>query len=101
MSELKRLYATRAGRDQPEGGDSEADVSARLYSIAAQVLRCSPDHLSPASEPDTVPGWTSLSHVEMMLAIEEGFGFKLSSRDIMRFRSLGDAMEIVRNRIAA
>jgi long-chain acyl-CoA synthetase len=101
MSELTRLYATRAGRDQPEGGDSEADVSARLYSIAAQVLRCSPDHWSPPSEPDTVPGWTSLSHVEMMLAIEEGFGFKLSSRDIMRFRSLGDAMEIVRNRIAA
>lgn len=101
MSEVKALYAMRSQRHEPKVVGDNGDIGAKVYSIAAQVLRCTPEQLSAQSEPDSVPGWTSLSHVEMMLAIEEGFGFKLSSREIMRFRSLGDAMEIVRSRLAA
>lgn len=101
MAEIKALYAQSAGRDEESAAAAGDDVGARIYSIASQVLHCTPEQLSPASEAETVPGWTSLSHVEMMLAIEEGFGFKLSSREIMKFRTLGDAIEIVQRRTAA
>jgi long-chain acyl-CoA synthetase len=101
MAEIKALYALRSARDEAPADAGSGDVSAQIYSIASQVLRCSPDQLSPAAEAETVPGWTSLSHVEMMLAIEEGFGIKLSSREIMKFRTLGDAIEIVQRRLAA
>jgi long-chain acyl-CoA synthetase len=102
MAEIKALYALRAGRDEAPAADAgKGDVTAQIYAIASQVLRCSPEQLSPAAEAETVPGWTSLSHVEMMLAIEEGFGIKLSSREIMKFRTLGDAIAIVQRRLAA
>ena len=100
MAEIKALYALRQGRDEAPAA-AEGDLGGRIYSLAARVLHCAPDQLSPASEAETVPGWTSLSHVEMMLALEEEFGFKLSSREIMKFRTLGDAIEIVRKRQAA
>jgi long-chain acyl-CoA synthetase len=103
MAEIKALYALRSARD--EAGDAaktaSGDLGAQVYAIAADVLRCQPEQLSDQAEAETVPGWTSLSHVEMMLAIEENFGFKLSSREIMKFRTLGDAIEIVRKRQAA
>ncbi|MCC6924794.1 AMP-binding protein [Novosphingobium sp.] len=100
MAEIKALYALHQGRDEAPAG-AAGDVGAQIYSLAARVLHCAPDQLSPASEAETVAGWTSLSHVEMMLALEEEFGFKLSSREIMKFRTLGDAIEIVRKRQAA
>jgi acyl carrier protein len=101
MSEIKALYALRAGRDDSEADSGNTDVGARIYSLAAKILRCQPEQLNHASEAETVAGWTSLSHVELMLAIEEGFGFELSSREIMKFRTLGDAIEIVQKRLAA
>ena len=102
MNEIKALYSLRSAREEESGGrESGNDVVATVYAIAAQVFHCSASDLSPASQADVVPGWTSLSHIEMMLAIEEKFGFKLSSREIMKFRTLGDATEIVRTRMAA
>ena len=100
MSEIKALYARRSARDEDSAEPSE-DFAETLYKIAAQVFQCAPKDLSPASQADVLPGWTSLSHIEMMLAIEERFGFKLSSREIMKFRTLGDATEIVRSRMAS
>lgn len=101
MAEVKALYVQRAGRDEPAAAAEGGDVGARIYAIAAQVLHCRAEQLTLASEAETVPGWTSLSHVEMMLAIEESFAIKLSSREIMKFRTLGDAIEIVSRRLAA
>lgn len=101
MSEIKALYALRGGRDDTEAEGGSSDVGGTIYSLAAKILRCQPEQLNHASEAETVPGWTSLSHVELMLAIEEGFGFELSSREIMKFRTLGDAIEIVQKRLAA
>lgn len=100
MSEIKELYRQSTGAHQRHG-IPEQDLDGRVFALASDILRCAPEQLSPSSEADTVPGWTSLSHVELMLAIEEDFGFKLSAHEIMRFRTLGDVVDIVRNRMAA
>jgi len=100
MAEIKALYALRSARADGEAESGKGDVGAQIYSLAARILRCQPEQLDQASEAETVPGWTSLSHVELMLALEEGFGFELSSREIMKFRTLGDAIEIVQKRLA-
>lgn len=99
-SEIKRLYRERSEAHKRHDVPEE-DLNGRVYSIAADILRCQPDHLSPSSQAESVPGWTSLSHVELMLAIEEDFGFKLSAHEIMKFRTLGDVIDIVRLRMAA
>ena len=100
MSEIRDLYRQTTGTHKRHD-IPEKDLDGRIYAMASDILRCPPDHLSPSSEAETVPGWTSLSHVELMLAIEEDFGFKLSAHEIMKFRTLGDVVDIVRNRMAA
>jgi long-chain acyl-CoA synthetase len=100
MSEIRDLYRNSLSRTGTSG-IAESDVNGRIYAIASGILRCTPEQLSPSAQAETVPGWTSLSHVELMLAIEEDFGFKLTAQEIMKFRSLGDVINIVQQRLAA
>ena len=100
MSEIRDLYRNSLSRNAASGID-ETDVDGRIYAIASSILRCRPEQLSPSAQAETTPGWTSLSHVELMLAIEEDFGFKLTAQEIMKFRSLGDVINIVQQRLAA
>jgi len=100
MSEIREIYRRSSGATKRRDS-GEHDVNTRIYAIASDILRCSTEHLSPASEAESVPGWTSLSHVELMLAIEEDFGFRLTPHEIMKFRTLGDVIDIVRTRLAA
>jgi len=100
MSEIRDLYRNSLSRNAASGID-ETDVDGRIYLIASSILRCRPEQLSPSAQAETTPGWTSLSHVELMLAIEEDFGFKLTAQEIMKFRSLGDVINIVQQRLAA
>jgi long-chain acyl-CoA synthetase len=100
MSEIKEIYrrSRKIGEQRHSG---EQHVEDGIYAIAADILRCPVDQLSPAAQAETVPGWTSLSHVELMIAIEEHFDFKLTAHEIMRFRTLGDVIDVVRARTAA
>lgn len=101
MRELRELYhELKAAKDEHRSSAGEK-VEDKVYAIAADILRCPVDQLSPAAQAETVPGWTSLSHVELMIAVEEQFGFQLSAREIMRFRTLGDVIDIVNGRRAA
>lgn len=101
MSEIRELFADLCAKGRSAPHDSQTDVAAQVRSIAADVLGCPAEQLSTDSRSETVPNWTSLSHVEMMLALETAFGFNFSTRETMRFRSLGDAIDIVRTRTAA
>lgn len=103
MSEVKALAVRRLSQQvaEDERGASEGGVPAKIYSIAAGILRCPAEQLAPESDSETVSNWTSLNHVEMMLALEDAFGFKFSPREIMKFRTLGDAIDIVQKRTAA
>jgi long-chain acyl-CoA synthetase len=101
MSEVRELFNKQSEKFRGVAECGGNDVQTQVYTVAAGVLGCPPDHLSPDSQSETVPNWTSLNHVEMMLALEMAFGFKFSTREIMKFRSIGDAIDIVRSRTAA
>ncbi len=103
MSEIKALFIRQLSQQeaQKEQTADEGDVEARIYSIAAGILGCETQALSNESEAETIANWTSLSHVEMTLELEKAFGFKFTPREIMKFRRLGDAVDIVRKRTAA
>jgi acyl carrier protein len=100
MNEVKALYARLDAQDQTPSVTTAANgsVPGKVFSIAARILRCNAEELTEDSEAESVTSWTSLRHVQMMLAMEEAFGFRFSPREIMRFRSLGDAINIVNSR---
>ena len=53
------------------------------------------------SSPDTVDGWDSLQHLNLILALEEEFGISFSESQMIEMLSVGLIVEIVAESLAS
>lgn len=68
----------------------------RLAALFAVVLKVPAGQLSDQTSPDNTPSWDSLAAMELVSQLEETFGVALSTREIMKMRSLGLARAMLR-----
>jgi acyl carrier protein len=47
-----------------------------------------------------VPGWDSLSHINVILAVEKRFGIRLKGVEVLRLHSVGDLQRLVDSKLA-
>jgi acyl carrier protein len=47
-----------------------------------------------------VPEWDSLTHVELIVAIEKRFKIKFTSREVRRFQNVGEMCETITQKLA-
>lgn len=73
----------------------------RLAQVFAVVLKVPAEALSDETSPENTPSWDSLAAMELVSQIEETFGVQLSTREIMKMRSLGLARAMLRSKGAA
>jgi acyl carrier protein len=52
-----------------------------LTEVMAAVLRVPAESIGPDSSMDTVPGWDSLRHLTLVLALEEEFGVQIPDEE--------------------
>jgi len=71
-----------------------------MSAAAARLFGVPQDRLGPASRPETTPGWDSFAHLKLVVALEEGFGVRFTTRDIVGLQSLADAERVIRDRRA-
>ena len=50
------------------------------------------DEQTTASE---LPGWDSLSHVNVILAVEKRFKVRFSNREVLKLKTIGDLQRLV------
>jgi acyl carrier protein len=48
-----------------------------------------------------VPGWDSLNHIRVITAVEDAFGVRFKSQEVMRLKSIGDLDALVRSKARA
>lgn len=48
--------------------------------------------LFPETVADDIAGWTSLTHILLVAAVEKKFRIRFPSREIMRWKNVGDLM---------
>jgi acyl carrier protein len=56
--------------------------------------------LQPQLTADDVDGWDSLKQAEIVIAVQDRFGIKLSSREIDAFVCVGDLADVIRRKQA-
>ena len=44
---------------------------------------------------DQIPGWDSLSHVDVILAVERHFDVHFKSREVLMLKNIGDLQRLV------
>ena len=92
VAELLKGTSDRAAPSPPSG---RSDVAARVLELAARSFATPAAALSPDSEPETTAGWTSLAHVDFLVALEAEFGITISPTDMLSITSLADVIDLI------
>ena len=60
----------------------------QLHQIVGDVLDISAEDVTDQTSTDTAESWTSLNHLNLIMAIEEGFSITVSPEDAMDLLSV-------------
>jgi acyl carrier protein len=47
-----------------------------------------------------VPGWDSLSNINMVIAVEKAFGVKFSTKDVRSLKNVGELLDLIKRKAA-
>jgi acyl carrier protein len=67
-----------------------------LTQLFADGLGVQPERITEATSPENTPEWDSLAAMTLVSLIEDGFAVRLSTRDMMRMRTVALARDVLR-----
>ena len=73
---------------------TETEITAGLSEIFAEVFGRE-IALTPALTAKDVPGWDSFKQIEIIMATEERWGLRFTTRDLDGLRCVGDLIAVV------
>jgi acyl carrier protein len=75
-------------------------IRARLTAIFRQIFDDQALVLSDTLTAADVRGWDSLSHINLILAVERSFEVRMSTREIRSMRNVGDMIMLLEKKVA-
>ena len=70
-----------------------ADNMERFRSVFGAVLGVPPDRVDDAVTADATDTWDSLNHITLVMSLEESFGVKFSTREVMGWKNVGEMLD--------
>lgn len=70
-------------------------ISAELKKVILAELNLDDFDLKDETIAPDVPGWDSLNHINVILAVEKYFGVKFKSYEVLRLKNVGDLQKLV------
>ena len=67
----------------------------KLKRIMSNVFQISPDEIDENISTETLENWDSLQHLNLILAIEQGFNVSLATEDVVKMTSLKAIEEVL------
>ena len=75
------------------------EILKRVEEIFREELEQEDLVLSDETTADDVDGWDSLSHVQLVAAMEEAFGIEFKSREILSWDNVGDLIDSIKKKV--
>lgn len=72
----------------------------RVRDIFREVFDNDNLEIYDAMQAKDVSNWDSLTHITLIMAIEDAFGIKFTTREVMGFQNVGEMMQCLRAKIA-
>lgn len=70
-------------------------ISEQLKSVILRELDLDDFEINDSTTASMVPGWDSLSHVRILCAVEQEFGVRFGTVEVMRLANVGDLQALV------
>lgn len=75
------------------------DILAKVQEVFRDELEVEDLALNDETTADDVEEWDSLSHVQLVVALEKAFGIKFTSREILSWDNVGDLVDCISKKI--
>lgn len=72
----------------------------QIQEIFRDVLDDEEIVLEPATTADDVEGWDSLTHIQLIVAIEKHFKIKFTSKEILSWKNIGELVDCLASKLA-
>lgn len=73
----------------------EAMISERLKKVILRELDLDDFDIEDTTTADMVPGWDSLNHARVIAAVEEEFGIRFRTLELIALRNVGGLQELI------
>ncbi len=77
------------------------DTFEELNAVFCKVFDDKDIKITPEMTADNIDEWDSLSHVNLVVAIEKHFGVKFKSSEIIRWKNVGQMLASINEKLAA
>jgi acyl carrier protein len=71
------------------------DIMSRVQEVFRDELELDDLVLTDETTADDVEEWDSLSHVQLVVALEKAFNIKFTSREILSWDNVGDLVDCI------
>jgi acyl carrier protein len=75
------------------------ELQDRLNEIFCEVFDDDDIKIAPEMTANDIDGWDSLSHVNLIVAIEAKFNIRFSQKELLTFKNVGDLLNSIRSKI--
>jgi acyl carrier protein len=77
-----------------------SDTLERLQPIFQDVFDFPALRIERASNAQTVEGWDSLAHINLVAAIEKDFGIRFALGELEELKNVGDMIDLMERKLA-
>lgn len=71
------------------------EIYAKVTEIYKDVLDLEDIELTDETTADDVEEWDSLTHIQLVVAIEKAFGIKFTSKEILSWKNVGEMITCI------
>lgn len=70
-------------------------ISERLKKTILNVLHLDDFEINTDTRADEVPGWDSLNHINVILAVEKEYKVRFKNIEVLKLKNIGDLQKLV------
>ena len=74
-------------------------ITNELKQVILKILNLDNWEINDDTLAEQVPGWDSLNHVNVILAIEEHFSVHFKSREVLTLKNIGDLQRLLDSKL--
>ena len=75
------------------------EIFSKLHEIFMDVFDLDELELTDETSANDIEEWDSLSHIQLIVAIEKAFGIKFTSLEIMKWRNVGEMVNSMQEKL--
>lgn len=75
------------------------EIFDKMEEIFTDIMDLKDIKLNDETSADDIEEWDSLSHIQIIVAIEKAFGIKFSSQEMITWKNVGDMVDCIQSKI--